>query len=153
VDDDHEGETVANPATTRRTIQVLSMTWLLMTLTPIGADWLTSVGVGEWPAVWVVVTVPVAVLLIGTLYSLRTGKRASWARFLPYWVGGPGFVLGLCGLVTGAASRGHVFVLVFMAIPAAIVLLVLTLEARRADARLHPDVAAKPDSGLEDPLR
>ena len=150
---DDEGATVANPATIRLTIKVVFMTLALMALTPIGADWLTSVGVGEWTAVWVVVTVPFAVLLIGTLYWLRTGKRSPWARFLPYWVSGPGIVLGLCGLVTGAASRGHVFVLVFMAVPAATVLLGLTREVRRADARRHSDVAAKPDSGLEDPLR
>jgi hypothetical protein len=145
---DDEEATVANPATTRLTIKVVFMTWALMTLTPIGADWLTSVGVGEWTAVWVVATVPLALLLIGTLYWLRTGKRSSWPRFLPYWVIGPAVVLGLCGLVTGAASRGHVFVLVFVAIPAAIAVVVLALGARRADGRpLHPD------SELEDPLR
>jgi hypothetical protein len=38
---------VANPATTRQTMLTVSFLWSLMALSPIGADWLTSVGVGE----------------------------------------------------------------------------------------------------------
>ena len=150
MDDDREGETVAHPATTRLTTQVGFMTWALIALTPIGADWLTSVGVGEWTAVWVVATVPFAVMLISCPYWLRTGRRSSSRRLLLVWASAPGAVLGLIGLVTGAASRGHVFVLIFMAIPAAIVLLILALETRRADDRpLQPNVAAETNGGPE----
>lgn len=132
---------MANPATTRLTIQVLFMAWAGTNLGLIGADWLTSVGVGEWTAVWVVAAAPFAVVLISFPYWRRTGLRSSWRLHLPLWMSGPAVVLGVSGLVTGAASRGHVFVLIFTAVPTAIVLAVLALGLRRAADR--PDATAE----------
>ncbi|GLY34130.1 hypothetical protein Amsp01_001540 [Amycolatopsis sp. NBRC 101858] len=119
--------------TNRQTILTVFLIWSLMALSPIGADWLTSIGVGEWTAVWVVAAAPFVVALIGLPYWRRTGKRTATRQLLLVWVGAPGIVLGLTGLITGSASRGHVFVLVFLAIPAAIALVVIALGGRRAD--------------------
>lgn len=121
------------PAKTRQWILTVFLIWSLMTLSPIGADWLTSIGVGEWTAVWVVAAAPLAVALIGFLYWRRTGGRSATRQRLLVWVGAPGIVLGLIGLVTGSASRGHVFVLLFLAVFAAIALAVIALSGRRAD--------------------
>ncbi len=123
---------MTDPAKTRMTIQVVFMAWASSNLGMIGADWLTSVGVGEWTAVWAVAAAPFAVLLIGFPYRRRTGLRSSWRQFLPLWMSGPAVVLGVSGLVTGAASRGHVFVLIFTGVPIAIFLVILTVGLRRA---------------------
>jgi hypothetical protein len=97
-----------------------------------------------------VAAAPFVLLPVGLLYWLRTGKRSSTRQLLLLWASAPGIILGLSGLVTGTASRGHVFVLVFTAIPAAIVLLALAPGLRRANERpLPPDVPAEPSGGPE----
>jgi hypothetical protein len=126
----------------RAVILSVLVTWALMALAPIGADWLATAGLGEWPAVWVVATVPVAVLLAGGLCWLLTGRgRPAWLRFLPIWLGLPPGALGLTGLVTGSASRGHLFVLIFVSVPAVLALLLLLVRLRNAGNRSrHPNV-------------
>lgn len=53
----------------------------------------------------------------------------------------PSLAIGLTGLVTGTASRGHLFVLIFLTVPALIILLVVAIELRNAGNRTrHPDV-------------
>ncbi|MEA5364558.1 hypothetical protein VA596_33860 [Amycolatopsis sp., V23-08] len=120
---------------------VLTM-WALGALGPIGADWLTTAGLGEWAAVWVVATVPLAVLLAGALRWLFTGRgRPGWLRFLPLWMSLPTAALGLTGLVTGSASRGHLFVSIFLSVPAAVAFLLLIVRLRTAgNQSRHPNV-------------
>ncbi|MFG1642562.1 hypothetical protein ACGFMK_19910 [Amycolatopsis sp. NPDC049252] len=126
----------------RAVIVSVLMSWALSALGPIGADWLATAGLGEWPAVWVVATVPFAVLLAGGLCWLFTGRgRPAWLRFLPLWMCLPTSALGLTGLVTGAASRGHLFVSIFVSVPAAMAFLLLIVRLRNAgNQSRHPNV-------------
>ncbi|MDT7803642.1 MAG: hypothetical protein QOI78_7075 [Actinomycetota bacterium] len=53
----------------------------------------------------------------------------------------PTSALGLTGLVTGSASRGHLFVSIFVSVPAAMAFLLLIVRLRNAGNRSrHPNV-------------
>ncbi|MGK3209000.1 hypothetical protein [Amycolatopsis sp. MEPSY49] len=114
----------------RLTVMVSLAVWAGCALGPIGADWLTTLGVGEWPAVVLVAGLGLLGLAGGVLYWWRTGKRPAGREVPLLGATAPAAVLGLSGLVTGSASRGHTFVLVFMAVPLAIFLLVAAVRWR-----------------------
>jgi hypothetical protein len=126
------------PATRYRlTIQLVLLMWAAFALGPIGADWLATIGLGEWPAVWVAAAAPVAGLVAWVL----SGRSRSRAAFLLDCASAPAVVLGLTGLVSGTASRGHLFALIGMTGVAVIVLLVVAIELRAAGNRSrHPNV-------------
>lgn len=121
----------------RLVVLVALATWAGGALSPIGADWLTSLGVGEWTAVVLVVALDLLGLAGGLLYWWRTGKGR--ARLAVPLLGGavPATVLGVSGLVTGSATPGHQFVLVFMTVPLLIFLAFAAVQwrtARRSEA-------------------
>ncbi|MEV7038772.1 hypothetical protein [Amycolatopsis sp. NPDC051061] len=66
----------------------------------------------------------------GYLFWRLTGKVPARRMAPLVGVAAPVTALGLSGLVTGSASRGHTFVLVFMAVPLLIFLLVAAVRWR-----------------------
>jgi hypothetical protein len=83
--------------------------------------------------VWVVAAAP----LTGGVAWVVAGRPRPRAAFLPDWAA----ALGRTGLVSGTASRGHLFVVIAVSVPAVIVLLVVAIELRVAGNRSrHPDV-------------
>jgi hypothetical protein len=121
----------------RLTVMVALAVWASYALGAIGADWLTALGVGEWTAVVLVVALDLLGLAGGFLYWWRAGKRPARREVPLLGTATPATVLGLSGLVTGSASRGHTFVLVFTAVPLLIFLLVAAVRwrtVRRAEA-------------------
>ncbi|WP_326955539.1 hypothetical protein [Amycolatopsis sp. NBC_01286] len=128
-------------ARNRLTSQLVLLMWAALGLGPIGADWLETTGLGEWPAVGAVAAAPLLGLLAGLAVWVLSGRPRPRAAFLPDWAAVPSLAIGLMGLVTGTASRGHLFVLIFLTVPALIVLLVVAIELRNAGNRTrHPDV-------------
>ncbi|MFJ7218551.1 hypothetical protein [Amycolatopsis sp. NPDC098790] len=114
----------------RLVVLVSFAVWAGCALGPIGADWLSTLGLGEWPAVVLVTGLTLLGLAGGFLYWWRTGKRPARLAVPLLGLAAPSTVLGLGGLVTGSASRGHTFVLVFTAVPLVIFLLVAAMRWR-----------------------
>lgn len=108
-------------------------TWAGGALSPIAADWLTTLGVGEWTAVVLVVALDLLGLAGGLLYWWRTGKGQARREVPLLALAAPATVLGLSGLVTGSATPGHRFVLVFMTVP--LLIFLAFAAARRRTAR------------------
>jgi hypothetical protein len=140
---------VGPEARIRLTIQMVLLLWATFALAPLGADWLSAIGVGEWTAAWLAAAAPPAALLFGTLYWLLAGRPRGGRTLLADGVAAPSLVLGMTGLVSGTASRGHLFVAIFLSVPAVIVLLVAGVRLRAAGNRgRHPDVVeVTTDSG------
>ncbi|MEU0789090.1 hypothetical protein ABZ342_03430 [Amycolatopsis sp. NPDC005961] len=108
----------------RLMVLVAYAVWAGFALGPIGADWLTAIGLGEWTAVVLAAALGPACVAVGFLFWRFTGKRPARRTAPLLGLAAPVTVLGLSGLVTGSATRGHTFVLVFTAVPLVIFLLV-----------------------------
>ncbi|MEV6647583.1 hypothetical protein [Amycolatopsis sp. NPDC051371] len=114
----------------RLMVLVTLAVWAGCALGPIGADWLTALGVGEWTAVVLVATLCAPGLAGGYLFWRLTGKLPARRTAPLIGAAAPATVLGLSGLVTGSVTRGHTFVLVFMTVPLLIFLLVAAVRWR-----------------------